>query len=148
MPGGSLYTGITDCKTAGIGSVHIDVHRRALQNDLGLAAGAIVFAFKRCVCNKLFSKMLDSVSLCTFFLNNRLLFSVQCLCWSRRSRTARGKGWRRAAGAARRIAGISEGWRERASPVAYICYRFPLRSGNEYSQRFVINCERNISGDG
>lgn len=25
---------------------------------------------------------------------------------------------------------------------------FPLRSGNEYSQRFIINCERKISGDG
>ena len=54
----------------------------------------------------------------------------------------------RADGAARRIAGVSEGQGEWASPVAYICYRFPPRSGNEYSQRFVINCEWKISGDG
>jgi len=83
--------GITDCKITGIAYVHVDVHRRALQHDLGPATYAVVFVFKRCICNKLLS-MLDLVSLCTFFLNNRLLFSVQHLCWSRMSREAGGKG--------------------------------------------------------
>lgn len=143
----ALYVGIVDCKTARTGTAHLSVHCRSLQNDLGLAPCADVFVFKRYICNKLFSKMLGSVSPCSFFPNKRLLFSVQCLCWSRRSGLGE-KGWRRAAGAARKIAGVSEGQREWASPVAYICYRFPLRSGNEYSQCFVINCEWKISGDG
>lgn len=75
-------------------------------------------------------------------------YNFQCLCCSSRSGMTGGKGWRRAARAARRIAGVSEGQREQPSPVADICYRFPLRSGNEYSHRFVINCEGKISGDG
>lgn len=54
--------GITDCKTARIGSLHLNVHRRALQNDLGLAACDDVFVFKRCVCNKSFSEVFGSVS--------------------------------------------------------------------------------------
>lgn len=150
----ALYTSITDCKTARIGSVHLDVHQRALQNDLGLAACADVFVFKRCVCNKLFSEMFGSVSPCSFFTKKRclglvfFLFLCSVCVGARRSGMAGGMGWRRGARATGRIAGISEGWREWASPVAYICYRFPLRPGNEYSQRFIINCERKISGDG
>lgn len=80
-----LYVGIIDCKTARTGTAHLSVHCRSLQNDLGLAPCADVFVFKRYICNKLFSKMLGSVSPCSFFPNKRLLFSVQCLCWSRQS---------------------------------------------------------------
>lgn len=49
------------------------------------------------------------------FLPDSLLLSVQGLCWS----TAAGRaGGRRAARAIRSIAGISEGQRDQASPVA------------------------------
>lgn len=36
----ALYTGITDCKTARIWSVHVGVHHMSLQNNLGLTACA------------------------------------------------------------------------------------------------------------
>ncbi|GAB0184396.1 hypothetical protein GRJ2_000904900 [Grus japonensis] len=43
----ALYMDITDLRIARIGSVHVDVHHTTLRNDLGLAACAIVFVFKR-----------------------------------------------------------------------------------------------------